>query len=1122
MDKNYAIDLYRHMLTAREVDERERLFVAQNLAHFHVSGAGHEVMATLAAHLIPSDWLHLHYRDKALLLARGIPVQAFFRGLLARATSHSAGRQLCGHLSAPQLNACSMPGPVGNHALQAVGIAAAIRDRADNPVVICGQGDGITQEGEFLEAVAEAVRRQLPVLFIVEDNKYSISTATKGMTFFDLPAGPAKEFYGLDIHRVDGIDVPATDSLLASLVSRVRHSRTPQLVVISVERLASHTNADDQAVYRSAEELAHARVHRDPLLKFRQWMLDAGVSPDELQVLEDEVHAVVQNAAIQVQCEPDPQLSVSAKAPYPPLFGQREEYIGDASAPRLTMREAINDVLKFRLAEDHRVFLYGQDIEDPKGDVFGITRSLSTLFPGRVVNACLSESTIVGTAIGRAMAGQRPVVFIQFADFLPVGFNQIISELGTMYWRTVGDWQCPVIIMVTCGAYKPGLGPFHAQSMEAIMAHVPGIDVFMPTFAHDAAGLLNAAFESPRPTIFFYPKVELNNPNRTTSADLPKQFVLPGKARQLAVGQDLTLVSWGNPLTHCEKVVKLLEAHGVTVDLFDLRCISPWDQSTIVASAEKTGRLVVIHEDNHTCGFGAEVLASVAEFARRPVRMRRVTRTDVFVPFHYGNQLEVLPSLKRSLQACAELLGYDLEWIPPEDEDLPGQSTVRVVGSGPADESVEIVSLRVQEGDAILAGDILAEVDASKAVVEICAHVAGTVLSLTARVGDRLQVNAPLLRIQTDATIPVQMKIITQENPGTPHLTRRSLASNLATGPWEHTPAVENQDATPAVYLSKPLCITGGKTVSTTQLAANIPGWTADEVVKRTGVESRPWVAEDENVVSLAIRAAGALLDRKDDAPPIIAILCSTGTPRETSPSISCQVATHFRGHERLSPNLAALDFNTACSGFIYGLRMAGDLLRSNPVGSVLLITTEVISPLLDINDPATVFLFGDAASACLITPRPCGRRNLKIHPPLLLSSPDTGPAIHLPLLGSGQMMRMDGIAVARAAYKAMGNAVLAALEQAHLKIEDLAALVPHPGSKRIMKNVANHLNLPETLVHTTLADTGNTSSTSIPLALERFWDVLPDTGYVALTAFGAGFTIAATTAQFTGADTHE
>ncbi len=274
------------MLTAREIDLRERLLVSQGLGHFHVNGAGHEAMAALAAHLTYQDWLHLHYRDKALLLARGLPVTEFFRSLVGHPESHSAGRQMSAHFSAPDLRVLSIVGPVGNNALQAVGIAAAICspdahvrtvlfDRTwasgllpDQPIVICSVGDGTTQEGEFLEAVAEAVRRHLPILFLVEDNRFSISTRTRGQTFFDLPQGPATELFGIPIQFVDGADVVAMDDSFARVVAQVRQTRAPALVVVRVERLSDHTNADDESGYRDLHDIC---TSRRPLIQFVCW-----------------------------------------------------------------------------------------------------------------------------------------------------------------------------------------------------------------------------------------------------------------------------------------------------------------------------------------------------------------------------------------------------------------------------------------------------------------------------------------------------------------------------------------------------------------------------------------------------------------------------------------------------------------------------------------------------------------------------------------------------------------------------------------------------------------------------------------------------------------------------------
>ncbi len=428
------------------------------------------------------------------------------------------------------------------------------------------------------------------------------------------------------------------------------------------------------------------------------------------------------------------------------------------------MRNALRDVLKSRLQCDQRVQLFGEDIEDPKGDVFGVTRGLSTQFPGRVCNSPLSESTVLGVSIGRALAGERPVAFVQFADFLPLAFNQIASELGTMYWRTAGRWNAPVIVMVACGGYRPGLGPYHAQTFESILTHTPGIDVFMPSTAADAAGMLNAAFESGRPTLFLYPKTCLNDPQDKTSRDVQRQFVPIGPARRVRGGRDLTLVGWGNTVRLCSQTAATLERVGVETEVIDLRSLSPWDERTVLASAEKTAHLIVVHEDNHTCGMGAEILATVSEKARVPVAMRRVTRPDTHVPCNFANQIEILPSFKRLLTTAAELLDLELSWIAPREEEA-GVTIVEAIGSSPSDESVIVVDLHIQPGQAIQRGDEIASLEATKSVFEMTSTVSGEVEEIFVEEGETVAVGQPLARIRTTDGRQ-RKKPLTQERPG--------------------------------------------------------------------------------------------------------------------------------------------------------------------------------------------------------------------------------------------------------------------------------------------------------------------------------------------------------------------
>lgn len=1089
--------LHRAMFVAREVDRVEQGLVKQGLAHFHVSGAGHESTALLADYLGPQDWLHLHYRDKALLLARGMPVAEFFRGLLATGPSHSAGRQMSAHFSARELNVASMVGPVGNNALPAVGNAQAVRNREDDPLVVCCVGDGTTQQGEFMEAVAEAVRSAAPVLFVIENNRWSISTSTPGQTFFDLPQRQAREFFGIEIARVNGADLGTTRRAFEAAVAQIRTARRPAMVLLDLERLADHTNADDQSLYRSAEDIA-AAAERDPLEAIRRSLRESQMGETALAQLETTLIAEVAAAAAAARKEAAPSTAGNAKAPYPEGFLARQEYRGSDASATLTMREALNGVLRHHLDKDERVCLLGQDIEDPKGDVFGVTRGLSTAFPGRVRNAPLSESTIVGTSVGRAMAGDRPVAFLQFADFLPLAFNQILSEMGSLYWRTNGTWQAPVILMVSCGGYKAGLGPFHAQTLEALLAHTPGIDVVMPSSAGDAAGLLNAAFASGRPTVFLYPKSTLNLSDRRTSDDCAAQFVPPGRARQLASGDDLTLVSWGNPVTQCQMAAASLAAAGADVDLFDLRSISPWDEDAVLRSVRRTGRLVVVHEDNHTAGFGAEILATVAEKAGVAVTSRRVTREDGFVPFHFERQIDTLPSYRRVLECCAALLGFDLGWEAPPVES--GPVAISAIGSGPADDEVEVVEIAVEVGQRIEVGDLVAVVEATKAAVDVQATVGGIVTSLAVVPGQKVSVGAPLLLVEVPPGSQTEGRAVTAERLDRPILRRRAMAM----------PAVETRRSSDiAVGVSGIAATTGGRKIANGDLKGNWKTRNSDDIVGLTGIESRRWAAPGETVLSLASSAAGKLLEEQGlEIGDIDLVIAATGTPDVITPSLACRVA------DSLSPGvrarLAAYDINAACSAYLYGLAQARDFIASHPRARVMVVTSELLSPLLDQDDFNTAVLFGDAATASLVTSAETDETPLFSYArPTISGSPESGELLSVPRTGNGYIA-MNGREVFADAVRAMTQTLLSACAAEGITMEDIDLMVPHQANQRIIDAIARRSGRP---AHSVIRHLGNTSSSSIPLAL---LDALPGRSAgdrLGLVAFGGGITYAAAVA---------
>ncbi len=1105
MDRNHQQALYRAMFTSRRIDELEHEITNRGEAFFHVPGSGHESMAALALHLTPDDWLHCHYRDKALLIARGISPRSLFDNLYCKDSSSSRGRQMSGFCSDPQLHVLSMVTPVGNNALQAVGVAAAIRDQPSRPLVYCGVGDGTTQQGEFLEGCAEAVRSRLPVLLVVQNNRYAISTTTEGRTFYSLSDGRADSFWGIPIRYVDGRDPFAVYEAFGQAVGEIRQTRGPALMVVDFERLSSHTNADDQTIYRPAAELEIGRRAGDPLTRFRAWLLEHGWTEGQLAEIEDQVQRQLDQAEEASALGADPEPVFDAKKPLRvELTHPSREQRGSEQGLQLIMRDAMRAVLRDKLSTDPRVVLFGEDIEDPKGDVFGVTKGLSTEFPGRVLNSALSEATILGTAIGRAVAGQRPVAFIQFADFMPPAYNQLTTELATMFWRTGGQVNVPVIVMIACGGYRPGLGPYHAQTLESVLAHTPGLDVFMPATACDAAGLLNAAFQSERPTVILYPKSLLNNPEATTSADVDRQFIPIGTARKVRGGRDLTLVGWGNTVQLCGRVALALESIGVEAEVIDLRCISPWDQQTIVASAEKTARLIVVQEDNHTCGLGAEILATVAQQTRVPVAMRRVTRPDTHIPCNFVCQMQVMPSFQRVLATVAELMNLDLSWVQKPLVD-DGMHLVEAIGSGPSDDTVVVVELRAEVGSQVQRGEVLASLEATKSVFELTSPVSGVLEQILVAEGDVVDVGTPIMRINTGQTSR-RPKPITQETCGTPVLSRRAITGTL------HLPAQYQQRRPFFVGMSSVSTVTGSRLVTNSELLTpdrmkNLNGMCAEDIIRRTGIESRMWATAGEDAVNMAVQACWQLMDQQhlivDD---LDLVICSTTSPTTVTPSMACQILNSLcRGKSEVMTQ--AYDINAACSGYLYALQSGFDYLQSTPHGRVLIVTAEVLSPLLDPEDFDTTILFGDASSATILYGEAhLDRARARLYRPDLAAKGEDGSTLTVPLLHDGYI-QMKGRRVFSEAVRSMVASLNRVCDREHIQVSDLKMVIPHQANQRIIDAIQERIGVD---VFSNIRRYGNTSSSSIPLCLT---DVLPGAAAgdrIGLCAFGGGFTFGA------------
>ncbi len=1110
-----ALELLRWMQLARHLDRVEMELVNRGEAFFHVGGSGHEAVAALAAHLVSDDWLHLHYRDKALMLARGIPPVQFFHSLLCTARSHSAGRQMSAHLSAPDLHVLSLVGPVGNNALQAVGVAhelVARRGRAGTsgpmPVVVCAMGDGTTQQGEVLEAIAEAVRSCLPVLFLVEDNGLAISTHTRAKTFYDRPSGPASEFHGMPIERLDGRDAWECHRSFGDLVRRVRSGEGPLLAVVAVERLTHHTNADDERVYRGESELERARATSDPIRVLASRLAVSGVAGAELDAIAAEADRAVRAAVEPALAAPNPTANHDARAPW--SGPSTTAGVGDApDGHSRTMLEAMRDVLREQLAADDRVTLYGEDIEDPKGDVFGLTRGLSRDFPGRVTNAALTESTIVGVSIGRALAGGRPVAFVQFADFLPLAFNQIASELASMWWRTDGGWTAPVVVLAPCGGYRPGLGPFHAQTFEATFAHVPGLDVVMPSTAEDAAGLLRGALAGGRPTLFLYPKMLLNDASVATRRDVGKLLQVPGHAAIGMEGDEVVLVSWGATVPLCRRAAEAMRAAGVSCGLVDLRSISPWDSEAVLAAARRARRVIVVHEDNHSGGFGAEVVATIAEHAGVPVAVRRVTRPDTHVPCNYVNQLEVLPSLRRILAAAAELCDLEVTWPEPPGEGA-GVFVLEAVGSSPADQNVTVVEWKVRVGDAIRAGDLLAECEADKATFDLRAPVGGTIASLLPP-GETVKVGTPLARIAGHANAPAVVRRVPSDPK--PEVRRRAgTPATVATRPGPSVHAGPASNSADLVGLTGIAFVTGSVTVQNEELAARFPGRTPADIVQRTGIETRHYCGPDETVLTLATAAARqALATAGLGLADLDAILVSTSTPLSISPSLACRLH-HELSRSGAGKDVQATDILAACSGWLYALQVAHDLCRARPAANVLVVTAEAMSRFLDPNDFDTAIVFGDAATATVVR----GAANMascrmRLRRPILSARGEDGSILNLGrITPSGcAPVEMHGVKVFPLAVRQMNAMLQRACAEAGWKVPDLDWIVPHQANGRIIAAAQQRSGVPASRVVSNVARYGNTSSSSIPIVLAEM-AAAGRAGRVGLAAFGGGFTFGA------------
>lgn len=793
--KTIKLKLLKMMLDARLNDEAEQALKRRGQGHFQLSAEGHEALAGVALAMQPDDWLHPHYRDRAIVMGRGMTHEDIYLDFFGKATSTTGGRQMPVHYSSRRHRIVSLSSPVATNMLQAVGMAMSLKERNVKEVVVASIGDASTREGEAFEALAQAGIDKLPLVFLIEDNRWGISTPTVGKTFWTLDHGLAtapdgtKWFLGCRVDEVNGLDPVAVHDVMVAALDRARKLEGCTIVIAKLERLKSHSSSDDQRQYRSAEELKEVQS-RDPVKSYVERCIKEKVlTQTELDKMKHGIKAEIEAAIERARRAPEPDISTvkgSAFAKLPPELPLRDEHLPGHLSKRsggLTMAQCIDMVLEQEMRQNARVVLFGEDIEDPKGDVFGTTRGLSKQFPGRVKNSPLAEATIIGTAVGRGILGDLPVAAIQFIDFLGPALNQIFNEVCTLHWRSLGEWNCPMVIMAPYGAYLPGLGPWHSQTNEAIYAHMPGLHVVIPSSPGDAAGLMRYSLRCNRPVLFLYPKALLHGAEDTVQEPSLDCLVPFGIARTVREGRDLTIVTWGNCVSLCRAAAAQAAREGVEAEILDLRSIMPWDKKAVLDSVIKTGRLLVVHEDGKTCGVGGEIISEIVEAAFEQLRAvpQRITKTDDHNPYNYSLELAILPSVESIVKGVRELVRQDLrpgrkavdgvtgigvaakhEAVPTTTVVAPAQevsaapvavaSTVEIIvpRQSPTDEDATVVRYHVKVGQKVTPGTPLVEMEANKGNFEVESTHAGTVSKILARDGDRVRVESALLTLDIE------------------------------------------------------------------------------------------------------------------------------------------------------------------------------------------------------------------------------------------------------------------------------------------------------------------------------------------------------------------------------------
>jgi len=676
------IRAYRAMYMARRLDDREILLKRQNRIFFQISGAGHEAVQAAAGLILRPghDWFYLYYRDRALSLMLGFTAEQTLLGSVgAAADPSSGGRQMPSHWSSPELHIVSGSSPTGTQFVQAAGCAQAYRylDPGSDEVTLVSSGEGATSEGEFWESLNAACLENLPMVYLIQDNGYAISVPVERQTAGGNIARLVSGFPNLKRVEVDGTDFMASYHAMAEAVAHARARKGPALVHATVTRPYSHSLSDDERLYKTKAERA-AEEARDPIIKFPEWLVSEGVlDRQSLQVIIYEVDQEIQQATdLVLRAEPpakDSALRYLYSDKIDPTSAEFETEADFSGDPR-TMVDEINRTLREEMRRDPRIIVFGEDVADcsreaslaevkGKGGVFKTTAGLQIKFGSeRCFNTPIAEAAIIGRATGLATRGLKPIPEIQFFDYIWPAMMQLRDELATLRWRSNNGFSAPMVIRVPIGGYLQGGAIYQSQCGEVIFTHMPGIRVVMPSNALDACGLLRTAIRADDPVLFLEHKKLYREPYNRSPHPGPDYTIPFGKAKVVKAGQSLTVITYGALVQKSLQAALQLEQRfpDKTVEVIDLRSLSPYDWEAIRASVEKTSRVMVAHEDCLSWGYGAELAARIANelFEHLDAPVGRVGALDTWVGYNPQLENEILPQVENLVAEMERLVGF--------------------------------------------------------------------------------------------------------------------------------------------------------------------------------------------------------------------------------------------------------------------------------------------------------------------------------------------------------------------------------------------------------------------------------------------------------------------------------